>query len=91
MTIDKEFHTKSDTDRLYVPRSKGGRGLLSCKSCIMTEENNLGWFIKHQAEPLLVEVKNSKTINKEDVVSPTVYKETLVYNSWKKNLCMVNM
>jgi len=68
MTINKEFHPKSDTDTLYVPRSKGGRVLLSCKSCIMTEENNLGWYIKHQAEPLLVAVKNSKTINTEDVV-----------------------
>ena len=41
MTINKEFHPKSDIDRLYVPRRKGGRGLLSCKSCIMTEENTL--------------------------------------------------
>jgi len=89
MTINKEFHPKSDIDRLYVPRSKGGRGLLSCKSCIMTEENNLGWYVKHQAEPLLVAVKNSKTINTEDVVSPTVYKETercRVYNSWKNKV-----
>jgi len=89
MTINKEFHPKSDTDTLYVPRSKGGRVLLSCKSCIMTEENNLGWYIKHQAEPLLVAVKNSKTINTEDVVSPTVYKETercRVYNSWKNKV-----
>ena len=29
MTMNKEFHPKSDVDRLYVPRSKGGRGLLS--------------------------------------------------------------
>ena len=89
MTINKEFHPKSDIVRLYVPRSKGGRGLLSCKSCIMTEENNLGWYVKHQAEPLLVAVKNSKTINTEDVVSPTVYKETercRVYNSWKNKV-----
>ena len=27
MTINEEFHPKSDIDRLYVPRSKGGRGL----------------------------------------------------------------
>ena len=42
MTINKEFHPKNDVDRSYVPRSKGGRGLLSCKSYIMTEENSLG-------------------------------------------------
>ena len=36
-------------------------------------------------------VKNSKTINTEDVVSPTVYKETKrcrVYKSWK-NIVML--
>ena len=43
MTMNKEFHTKSDIDRLYTPRNKGGRGLLNGKSCIMTEENSLGW------------------------------------------------
>ena len=29
MTINKEFHPKSDIDRLSVLRSKGGRGQLS--------------------------------------------------------------
>ena len=55
----------------------------------MTEENNLDWYIKHQAEPILVAVKSSKTINTEDVVSPTVYKERercRVYNSWKNKV-----
>ena len=82
--INKDFHQKSDIDRSYVRRSKGDRGLLSCKSCIMTEENSLGWYIKHQVELLLVAVKNT-TIN-TDVMSPTVYTETercKVYNSWK--------
>ena len=44
LTINKEFHPKSDIDRLYVPRKKGGRGLISCKNCIASEENNLGWY-----------------------------------------------
>ena len=41
MKIDKEFHPKSDVDRLYVTRSKGERGLIGCKSCVFTEENSL--------------------------------------------------
>ena len=32
LTINKEFHPKSDIDRLYVPRKKGGRGMISCKN-----------------------------------------------------------
>ena len=43
MTINKEFHPKSDVDRLYISRSKGGRGLICCKNCVTTEENSLGW------------------------------------------------
>ena len=89
MTINKELHAKSDIDRLYVPRSNGRRGMLSCQNCIITEENSLGWYIKHQFEPLLVAVKNKKTINTEDVVSPTVYEETercRACNSWKNKV-----
>ena len=73
MTLNKEFHPKSEKDRLYASGSKGGRGLLCCRSCIMTEENDLGWYIKHQIEPLLEAVKNNMTINGDDVMSPTVY------------------
>ena len=34
MTIHGALHPKSDVDRIYVPRGKGGRGLISCKGCI---------------------------------------------------------
>ena len=53
----------------------------------MTEEISLGWDIMQQVEPLLVAVKDNKTIHADDVVSPTVYKETercRAYNSWKE-------
>ena len=85
MTINKEFRPRSNINRFYVPRSKERRGRLSCKSCILTEEKSLRWYIKHRVEPVLVAVKN-KTINIGDVVSPIVYKETeryRVYISWK--------
>ena len=39
----------------------------------MTEESSIGWYIKDEEEPLLVAVKNSNTINKEDVVTPKIY------------------
>ena len=41
VTMNKEFHPKIDTDRLYVSRKKGGRGLIGCKECVRTEENSL--------------------------------------------------
>lgn len=42
MTMNGELHPKGDVDRLYVTRMKGGRGLISCESCISSEKNNLG-------------------------------------------------
>ena len=41
MTMNKELHPRSDVARIYVPRKKGGRGLISCESCVRREENNL--------------------------------------------------
>ena len=51
LTMHKAFHPKSDTDRLYIKRSGGGRGLISCKETIRSEENNLGWYLKNSLEP----------------------------------------
>ena len=61
MTINKEFHPKSDVDRLYISRSKGGRGLIDCKNCVIIEENSLGWYVVNHIEPLIVAVKESNT------------------------------
>ena len=62
MTMNKEFHPKCDVDRLYVTRSKCGRGLIGCKSCVITEEINLGWYLMNHSEPLLIGVRESKTL-----------------------------
>ena len=61
MSINKEFHPKSDVDRFYVTRSKDGRGLIGCKSCVIKEENSLGWYLMNQSEPLLIVVRESNT------------------------------
>ena len=37
------FDPKCDVDLLYLPRSRGGRGLISCESCIRSEENCVGF------------------------------------------------
>ena len=46
LTLYGAFHPKSNVDRLYLPRPKGGRGLISFKSCIRSEENSVGFYIK---------------------------------------------
>ena len=51
------LHPKSDVDRIYIQREKGGKGLISCENCIRSEENNLGWYAKNSVEKLLEGVK----------------------------------
>ena len=46
MTIDKELHPRSDVARIYVTRTKVGRGLIRCEDCVKGEENDLGWYVK---------------------------------------------
>ncbi|XP_063598714.1 uncharacterized protein LOC134775182 [Penaeus indicus] len=87
MTMNKEFHPKSDVDRLYVTRSKGGRGLIGCKSCVVTEENSLGWYVRNHDEPLLVAVNGSNTIPLcQESMKPNKFKELKQeerFNTWK--------
>ena len=38
MTMSRMYHPQRDTDRLYIPRMEGGRGLLGIADCVETEE-----------------------------------------------------
>ena len=37
MTMNKELHPRSDVARIYVPRKKRERGLISCEICVGRE------------------------------------------------------
>ena len=67
------MHPKSDIDRLYIPRSKGGTGLVSCEMCIKTE-NNLGWYVKYSLEPMLIQVKENGVLKTKDCTQREDYK-----------------
>ena len=53
MTMNKELHPKSDVARIYLSKKKGGRGLISCESCVRREENNLSWYVRNSEVALL--------------------------------------
>ena len=65
MTLHGALHPKSDVDRLYLPRQKGGRGLISCEMFVKAEENNLAWYIKNSNERLMEGVRETKILNSE--------------------------
>ena len=69
LTLYKVFHPKSDVDRLYLSRRKGGRGLMNCEDVIRSEENNLGWYLKNSEDSLLQTVKFEGVIDYQSTVS----------------------
>ena len=86
LTLHKAFHPKSDTDRLYHKRSDGGRGLISCKETIRSEENNLGWYLKNSLEPLMQGVKHVGILEFNTTVSKKEFKKKISverYDGWK--------
>ena len=45
LTIYRTLHPQVDVDRLYVPRSEGGRGLMLVKECIAIETKSLTEYV----------------------------------------------
>ena len=58
MTIYGMLHPSANADRLYLPRGRGGRGLISVEDCVRAEENGLVNYVQTCTnKPLLVSVK----------------------------------
>ena len=56
-------HPQSDTDRLCIPRMKGGRGLLSIANYVETEEKNLSPDLDRSEERLLRFSKSERILS----------------------------
>ena len=85
--MNKELHPRSGVSRIYVPRKKGGRGLISCESCVRREENNLSWYTRNSEEVLLKKVGDSNAVNISEAVDPKGYDVNEVNetkNEWKQ-------
>ena len=59
LTMYGGFHPKSDIDRLYVERAKGGRGLISVQEVVRTEESRLKRYIQHSPEEVMSAMKSA--------------------------------
>ena len=74
MTVNKELHPRGDVARFYVGRKKGGRGLISCETCVKTEINNLAWYIMHVRSIIMSIVRDLRTIDTGEAIAPSEYK-----------------
>jgi len=57
LTLHRAFHLKGDVNRLYVPRTLRGRGLLSIEDAIVGKERSLSAYLSSSLEPFLKLVK----------------------------------
>ena len=56
------LYPKSDVDRLYIPRNKGGRGLISIKDCVEFEIRGLEVYV-HGCEERLIQATRGDKIH----------------------------
>ena len=59
LTIHWRLHPRSDVDRLYISRKKGGRGLKSVEDVVHEEKCSLFHYLSKSQEPLLTAVRVS--------------------------------
>ena len=58
MTMHNALHPKSDVDRLYLPRKKGGRGLISATDAVTIAIVGLESYVMDSAESLIIAARN---------------------------------
>ncbi|XP_053114534.1 uncharacterized protein LOC128328501 isoform X2 [Hemicordylus capensis] len=82
MTINHALHPRSDVDRLYLPRSSGGRGMRQVHQTVEEEKRGLEEYIKDSEEDALQMVKNAKLFNTNE--TKQAYKKEQVKNRAEK-------
>jgi len=53
LTIHGQHHPKADTDRLYVPRKEGRRGLMQTEGAYIAEVTKLMEYVDSKEEPVV--------------------------------------
>ena len=59
-TIYGAFHTKSDVDRLYIPKREGGRGLILIEDCVELAIRGLEVYVHGSEERLIHTARGDK-------------------------------
>ena len=77
MTIYRALHPRADVDRLYLPRSEGGRGMMSMVDCVQAEEISLNEYIHESEEILLKATARANTLGEWNGETKQDYKKRM--------------
>ena len=78
-------HPKANTDRLYMKRASGGRGLISVEDCIEIESNSLQEYLSESQEPLL-QAAHIENVIKDEIRSKTDIEKEHIESRKEENL-----
>ena len=73
LNMYQALHPRSNVDRLYLPRSEGGKGLLSLEECVNAEKRSLGQYLKMNEDEWLRSAWEEGLIKEDE--DPKVYRE----------------
>ena len=84
MTSNGALHPQSDIDRLYIPRSVGGRGMQSVKQVMLEEQMKLAEYVQNSTEDALRDVWNEGLLAKQEAKAEMKHvKDEDRLESWK--------
>ena len=93
LTMYGALHPKSDIDGLYLKQKHGGTSLISIETCVMSEENNFGLYVRGSNEMLLKGVKKVSIVKTENLMekktSRKMAKTSLKKMAQKENVWIV--
>uniref|UniRef100_H3AKE8 Reverse transcriptase zinc-binding domain-containing protein n=1 Tax=Latimeria chalumnae TaxID=7897 RepID=H3AKE8_LATCH len=90
MNIHGMVHPRADTDRLYVKRKEGGRGLRSIEGMIDIEKLDLRDYVNSRTDDRLIEIVRSSGEHEKGITTAgrcqeyKRNKKNSRYNSWKQ-------
>ena len=73
LNMYQALHPRSNVDRLYLPCSEGGKGLLSLEECVNAEKRSLGQYLKMNEDEWLRSAWEEGLIKEDE--DPKVYRE----------------
>ena len=66
LNMYQALHPRSNVDRLYLPRSEGGKGLPSLEECVNAEKRSLGQYLKMNEDDWLRSAWEGGLIKKDE-------------------------